>query len=296
MTYLPSIIGDTPLVKIGKIFAKLEAYNPSGSIKDRMAWYMLNMAEKRGELKKGATIIECTSGNTGIAFSMLSSMLGYRFIAVMPECMSIERQKIMKSFGAQIILSPACEHMTGAVRVYQDVCKEYREAWLPNQFMNDDNIAAHRETTGREIIKQTKGKIGAFVAGVGTGGTLIGVAHALKASRIPVRIIAVEPAESAVLSGGSPGLHDIQGIGEGFVPYIVQRNRKLIDEVICIKSSDAIAMTRTLAKEYGLLVGISSGANVLAAMKAAENYQNVITVLPDRGERYLTETAAYNFS
>lgn len=282
-------VGNTPLIKIGKIYAKLETVNPTGSIKDRMAWYMVKKAEERGELKKGATIIECTSGNTGIAFSMISATKGYKFIAVMPECMSVERQKMMKTFGAQVILSPAREHMSGAMRVYKEVCKKYRSAWLPRQFENTDNIKAHQEGTAQEIIKQMKGKIDAFVAGVGTGGTLVGIARALKAAGIPARIVAVEPSESAVLSNGSPGYHDIQGIGEGFIPGIVRQNMSLIDEVICIGSKEAIRMSQELACKHGLLVGISSGANVLAAMGLSDRYRNVVTILPDRGERYLSD-------
>jgi cysteine synthase A len=205
--------------------------------------------------------------------------------------MSVERQRMMRSFGAEIVLSPACEHMSGAVRVYKEVCRGYRGAWLPSQFENEDNIGAHRDTTGPEIIRQMHGRIDAFIAGVGTGGTLLGVAQAFRAGEIPARILAVEPDESAVLSGGNAGIHDIQGIGEGFIPSIVARHRALIDEIIRIRSIDAIEMTRTLARKYGLLVGVSSGANVLAAMKLAEKYRNVVTVLPDRGERYLTEVA-----
>jgi cysteine synthase A len=181
--------------------------------------------------------------------------------------------------------------MSGAVRVYKEVCREYRGAWLPSQFENEDNIGAHRDTTGPEIIRQMHGRIDAFIAGVGTGGTLLGVAQAFRAGEIPARILAVEPDESAVLSGGHAGIHDIQGIGEGFIPSIVARHRALIDEIIRIRSIDAIEMARTLARKYGLLVGVSSGANVLAAMKLAEKYRNVVTVLPDRGERYLTEVA-----
>jgi cysteine synthase A len=280
-------IGNTPLIKIGDIYAKFETTNPTGSIKDRMAWYMIKRAEKRGKLRPGNKIIEVTSGNTGISFAMISAIKGYNFIAVMPESMSIERQKMIKAFGAEIVLTPAQEDMAGAMKKYQEIIKKNKDAWLPKQFENPDNIAAHKEGIGKEIIKQTKGRIDAFVAGVGTGGTLIGVAKALKEINPKVKIIAVEPKESAVLAGGRPGLHKIQGIGEGFIPKIIKDNLYLIDEVIAIKSYDAIDMAQKLAKNYGILVGISSGANVLAAKQISKKYKKVVTVLPDRGERYL---------
>ncbi len=276
-------IGNTPLIKIGRIFAKLETVNPTGSVKDRMAWYIVRKAERRGELKPGSEILEVTSGNTGIALAMISAVRGYRFTAVMPASMSVERRKMMSAFGAKIILTPAKEDIAGAVKKYQELVKD-SDAWLPDQFGNPDNVKAHEFGLGREIAKQMK--VGAFVAGIGTGGTLIGVAKALKKVYPNVKIFGVEPSESAVLSGKKPGLHKIQGIGEGFVPKIVADNRDLIDGVISIKSKDAIAMRKKLAMKYGLLVGISSGANVLAAMKL--KYRNVVTVLPDRGERYLS--------
>jgi cysteine synthase A len=276
-------IGNTPLIKIGRIFAKLETVNPTGSVKDRMAWYVVRKAEQRGELKPGSEILEVTSGNTGIALAMISAVRGYRFTAVMPESMSIERRKMMSAFGAKIILTPAKEDIAGAVKKYRELAKT-SSAWLPNQFGNPDNVKAHEFGLGKEIAKQVK--VGAFVAGIGTGGTLIGVAKALKKVYPNVKIFGVEPAESAVLSGKKPGLHKIQGIGEGFVPKIVADNMDLIDGVISVKSKDAIAMRKKLAGKYGLLVGISSGANVLAAMKL--KYRNVVTVLPDRGERYLS--------
>lgn len=284
-----STIGHTPLIKIENIYAKLETTNPTGSIKDRMAWYMVRKAEERGELKPGSTIIEVTSGNTGISFAMISAIRGYRFIAVMPESMSIERRKMMKVFGAKIILTPTREDMAGAIRKYEELIKGSRNAWLPRQFKNPDNIAAHREGLGKEIVKQTNGKIDAFVAGVGTGGTLIGVAQALKRKNAKIKIIAVEPKESAVLSGDKPGLHRIQGIGEGFIPELIKENIGLIDAVVSVKSQDAIKMTKRLARNYGILTGISSGANVLAAIEISGKYKNVVTVLPDRGERYLSE-------
>jgi cysteine synthase A len=275
------------MVKIGELYAKLETTNPTGSIKDRMAWYMVKKAEERGELKPGSKIMEVTSGNTGISLAMISALRGYEFIAVMPESMSKERIKMMQAFGARIVLTPAELDMAGAIKKYEELVKKNPGAWLPKQFENPDNIAAHREGLGREIIKQMQ-SIDAFVAGIGTGGTLIGVAQALKEAGINAKIIGVEPAESAVLSGEKAGLHKIQGIGEGFVPKLVKENLELIDEIITVKSDDAIRMSKMLARKHGLLVGISSGANVLAAMRARKKYRRVVTVLPDRGERYMS--------
>jgi cysteine synthase len=271
----------------GSILAKLESLNPTGSVKDRMAYYMIKKAEERGEIRPGSEIIEMTSGNTGISFAMLSSLMKYRFTAIMPSCMSVERAKMMRAFGAKIILTPAKEDMNGAVKKYNEMTKRHPGAWLPRQFENYDNIAAHRTGLGREILRQAK-KVDAFVAGIGTGGTLIGVAQALKRVNPMVKIIGVEPAESAVLSGKKPGCHNIQGIGEGFIPKLVQDNIDIIDEVTVIKSRDAIGMTKKLLKAHGLWVGISSGANVLASILARKKYANVVTVLPDRGDRYLS--------
>ncbi len=284
-------IGNTPLIKIGDILAKLETVNPTGSIKDRMVFYMIKKAEEDGFLKKGNKIIEATSGNTGISFAMISAIKGYKFIAVMPESMSKERRKMIKAFGAKLILTPAEEDMVGAMKKYDELVNNNPDAWLPKQFENPDNIAAHREGIGKEIVNGAKGEIDAFVAGVGTGGTLIGVSQALKKINSKIKIIAVEPAESAVLSGKKPGIHRIQGIGEGFIPKLIKENLKSIDEIITIKSKDAINATRELVNKYGVLAGISSGANVLAAKKIKEKYgfKNVVTVLPDRGERYLSE-------
>ncbi|MBT4174983.1 cysteine synthase A [archaeon] len=279
-------IGKTSLIEVDGIYAKLETTNPTGSVKDRMAWYMVKQAKKRKELKKGTKILEVTSGNTGIALSMISSIEGYEFIAIMPESMSLERRRMIKAFGGKLILTPAKEDIEGAIKKYQELKKQYPEAWLPKQFENKDNIEAHELGLGKEIIEQTKGKIDAFVAGAGTGGTLIGVARALKKFNPKIKIIAVEPEESAVLSGKEQGLHKIQGIGEGFIPKILSDNLDLIDEVITIKSNDAIEMKDKLAKKYGLLVGISSGANFLAAKRIKE--KNVVTIFPDRGERYLS--------
>ncbi len=282
------LIGNTPMIEVDGILAKLETTNPTGSVKDRMAWHMVKKAEERGELKLGMKIIEVTSGNTGIGLAMISALKGYKFTAVMPESMSIERRRMMKAYGAEIILTPASEDIEGAINKYNELVEKHPDAWLPKQFENPDNLNAHEYGLGKEIVEQTQGKVDVFVAGIGTGGTLIGVARALKKANPNVRIVGVEPAESAVLSGEKQGLHKIQGIGEGFIPKLVQENLDLIDEVIVVKSDDAIRMSKELAKKHGLLVGTSSGANILAAMKLKRRFKNVVTILPDRGERYLS--------
>lgn len=285
------LANNTPLIEVNGIYAKLETYNPTGSVKDRMAFYLIKKAEQRGELSKGDEIIEMTSGNTGIALAMVSTIKGYKFTAVMPESMSLARRKMMQRFGAKIILTPAEEDMEGALRKYEEVVNERiksgKKFWLPKQFENQDNINAHYFGLGKEIVSQTEGKLDAFVAGAGTGGTVIGVAKALKEINPKTKIYVVEPEESAVLSGKDQGLHKIQGIGEGFVPKILQDNMNLIDGVITIDSEDAIKMSEELAKKHGVLVGISSGANYLAAQQLKKKYKNVITIFPDRGERYL---------
>jgi len=289
-------IGDTPIIKLDKInntnstiLAKLEALNPSGSIKDIMALYMINVAEERDTLKPGGKILELTSGNTGISFAMISSLKGYKFTAVMPASMSKERRQMMEAFGAEIILTPEEEGFAGAIKKFEELAKQNPDAWLPRQFDNPDNIAAHREITARRILEEVRDRIDAFVCGVGTGGTLMGVAEALKKVYPGAKIVAVEPEESAVMSGGGPGLHIIQGIGPGFIPGLV--NMDMVDKVITVESDDAVNMTRGLMREEGLMVGISSGANVLAALKVAgelgEN-KTIVTILPDRGERYLS--------
>jgi len=290
------LVGNTPVVELAKInntkstiLAKLEALNPSGSIKDVMALYMIDIAEKNGMLKPGNKIIEATSGNTGISFAMLAPLKGCEFVVVMPEHMSKERRQMMRAFGAEIVLTPEKEDFAGALERLEQLAKENQDAWLPRQFDNPDNIAAHREITGKRILEEIGGIIDVFVAGVGTGGTLMGVAEALKGVYRDVRIVAVEPAESAVMSGGKSGSHIIQGIGPGFIPSLV--NMSLVDEVIKVKSNDALDMTRRLIKEEGLMVGISSGANVLAALEVAQRSgksKTIVTILPDRGERYLS--------
>ena len=290
------LVGNTPVVELAKInntkstiLAKLEALNPSGSIKDVMALYMIDIAEKNGMLKPGNKIIEATSGNTGISFAMLAPLKGCEFVVVMPEHMSKERRQMMRAFGAEIVLTPEKEDFAGALERLEQLARENQDAWLPRQFDNPDNIAAHREITGKRILEEIGGRIDVFVAGVGTGGTLMGVAEALKGVYRDVRIVAVEPAESAVMSGGKSGSHIIQGIGPGFIPSLA--NMSLVDEVIKVKSNDALDMTRRLIKEEGLMVGISSGANVLAALEVAQRSgksKTIVTILPDRGERYLS--------
>jgi len=282
------LVGNTPLVNIDGILAKLETTNPTGSVKDRMAWYIIEEAEKRGELKPGMRIIEITSGNTGIGLSLVSALKGYEFVAVMPESMSIERRKMMQAFGAKLVLTPAKEDMGGALKKYNELVKENPKAYFPKQFENRDNPKCHEINTGEELIKQTGGKIDAFVDGMGTGGTLIGIARALKKANPNVKIFGIEPEESPIITKGYSGLHKIQGIGEGFIPKLIKENRDIIDEVIRIKSEDAVEMSKKLAKDYGLLVGISSGANIVAAKELQKKYKNVATVLCDRGERYLS--------
>lgn len=292
------LIGGTPMVKLNKvttgvqasIFAKLEFLNPSGSIKDRIALKMVEEAEKTGLLKPGFTIVESSSGNTGIAFSLVAAMKGYKMTAVMPKVMSVERRKIIKTYGADVLLTPTKEFVEGSIKKAEELAKK-PGVYLPNQWTNPENVAAHRENTAKEIWEQTGGKIDAFVAGVGTGGTLIGVAEGIREKKSSVKIVAVEPAESPVLSGGKPGFHRIDGIGDGFISEILKRGRHLIDEVITVRDEDAIKMARRLIMEEGLFVGISSGANVYASIKVAKEFgkeKTVVTVLPDNAYRYFS--------
>jgi len=275
-------IGNTPLIKIQNINIKLETTNLTGSVKDRIAHYILMQAQKRGELRGAKEIIEVTSGNTGISFAMFSAIMGYKFTAVMPKSMSLARRKIMKAYGANLILTPAKDDMLGAVKEYEKIIKNRKNIFLPRQFSNEDNIIAHEKFLGQEIIKQMKNKVDIFVAGAGTGGTLIGVARALRKINPFVKIIAIEPKEI--------NHHGIQGIGEGFIPDILKRNLFMIDEIITIKTSEAIKMQKTLAQKYGILVGISSGANFLGALKLQKKYgqiKKIVTLFSDRGEKYL---------
>jgi cysteine synthase A len=271
------------------VLAKMESLNPGGSVKDRIAVAMVEDAEQRGILKPGATLVEPTSGNTGIGLAMVCAVRGYRLILTMPDDMSQERQRLLSRYGAEIHLTPAIEGMTGAVFAAQEMCKEHPEYFMPMQFENKANPDIHRRTTALEILEATEERIDAFVTGVGTGGTITGVGEVLK-ERIPgIRVIGVEPSRSPVLSGGRPRPHGIQGIGASFVPGVL--NREILDDVIQVRDEDATATARRLAREEGLLVGISSGANVWAACQVASTMasdQIVVTVLCDTGERYLS--------
>jgi cysteine synthase A len=279
-------IGKTPLIEVEKIYVKLECTNPTGSIKDRIALEMINAAEKEGKLKKGYTIIEPTSGNTGIALAMIAAFKGYKMIVVMPENMSKERRQIIRAFGARIILTSKSGSLTEAIEKAKEIAKAPK-FFMPQQFSNPNNVIAQQQT-GREILQQV-GDVDAIVAGVGTGGTLMGIAGEMRKSNPQVKVIAVEPEEAAVILGGSNPIrrdHKIQGIGDGFIPQIIDINT--VDDVITVKSQDAINMTKKLCEAYGLMVGISSGANMIGALKVAKKFKRVVTVFPDRGERYLS--------
>ncbi len=290
-----ALIGNTPLVRLRRIveprmamvLAKVESKNPGGSVKDRICLAMIEDAEARGLLKPGATIVEPTSGNTGIGLAMIGAGKGYKVILTMPETMSVERIQILKSYGAEVVLTPAKEGMIGSVKRAEAIAKDIPHAFIPQQFNNPANPEVHRRTTAREILRATEGDIDAFVAGVGTGGTITGVGEVLK-KRVPhVRIVAVEPASSPVLSGGTPGPHMIQGIGAGFVPHVL--NRAILDEILTVSDEQAYDMSKRLATEEGLLVGISAGAACWAALKVARALgvgKTVVTVFPDTGERY----------
>jgi cysteine synthase A len=293
------LVGGTPLVRLNRIpkpggatvLAKLESLNPGGSVKDRIALAMVEDAERRGVLKAGATLVEPTSGNTGIGLAMVCAVRGYRIILTMPDDMSAERQRLLARYGAEIHLTPAIEGMSGAVFAAQEICREHPEYFMPMQFENPANPEAHRRTTALEILDATEERLDVFVAAVGTGGTVTGVGEVLKERRPGVRVVGVEPARSPVLSGGRFRPHGIQGIGASFVPGIL--NRSVLDDIIPVRDEDATTMARRLAREEGLLVGISSGANVFAACQVAETLpadQVVVTVLCDTGERYLSVT------
>jgi cysteine synthase A len=273
---------------VAEIAGKLESLNPGGSVKDRIALAMIEAAEEQGLLKPGDTIVEPTSGNTGIGLAMVAAVKGYKLVLTMPEDMSVERRRLFTRFGAQLVLTPAIEGMTGAVYAAQEL-QEKKKHFMPQQFNNLANPEVHRRTTAREILRQTEGKIDAFVAGVGTGGTITGVGAVLKAERPDTLVIAVEPAKSPVLAGGKAGIHAIQGIGASFVPGVLDRG--VYDELIAVKDEDALAMTGRLTREEGLLVGISSGSNVWAALQVAKRLgpgKRVVTMLCDTGERYLS--------
>ncbi len=296
---ITATVGNTPLVRLNRItrgagatvIAKIESFNPMGSVKDRIGVAMLDEAEKRGLIHKDMTILEATSGNTGIALAFVSAARGYKFTLVMPESMSIERRKLAKAFGAEIVLTPGAEGMKGALARAEKMAAENPDFFfIPSQFDNPANPEIHRKTTAEEIWRDTDGKVDIVVAGVGTGGTITGIAEAIKEKKPSFRAIAVEPDASPVLSGGSPGPHRIQGIGAGFVPTVFRRD--LVDEIIRVRNEDAFATARRLAREEGILAGISSGAATFAALAVAARPENkgklIVVVLPDTGERYLS--------
>lgn len=294
------LIGKTPLLQLcafeekfslsAHLFAKLEYLNPAGSAKDRAAKAMIDGAEEKGLIKKGAVIIEPTSGNTGIGLAMICAVRGYRLIIVMPDSMSVERRQIMKAYGAELVLTPGAEGMTGAIKKAEELAESIPGSFIPGQFVNPDNAKAHYETTGPEIYSDTDGSVDVFVAGVGTGGTITGTGRYLKEKNPRVHLIAVEPENSAVLSGKAPGPHGLQGIGGGFIPDVLDTS--LIDEIITVTDSEAYEMGRLMGKLEGILVGISSGAALCAAVKAASRPENagknIVVLLPDTGDRYLS--------
>lgn len=295
---LTELIGNTPLMELGRIsskrgvktiLAKIERGNPGGSVKDRVALQMILDAEAEGKLKPGATIIEPTSGNTGVGLAMISAIKGYKMILVMPDTMSVERQKLAAAYGADIVLTPGAEGMSGAIKKAEELNREIEGSIIAGQFVNPSNPKAHYNTTGVEIWNDTEGTVGVFVATAGTGGTISGTARRLKEFNPNIKVVAVEPASSRVLSGGPAAAHKIQGIGANFVPDTYDAT--VIDEVMGITDDEAYEMTRCLAREEGLLVGISSGAAVAAAIKVAKEYKGegrVVVLLPDTGERYLS--------
>lgn len=294
------LIGNTPILELrniekefnlgAKILAKLEYFNPAGSVKDRVAKAMIDDAEKSGKLKRGSVIIEPTSGNTGIGLSSVAAVRGYRIIIVMPETMSIERRQLMKAYGAELVLTEGSKGMKGAIAKAKELAEEIPNSFIPGQFINTANPKAHFDTTGPEIFNDTDGKVDIFVAGVGTGGTITGVGRYLKSKNPNVKVVAVEPYSSPVLSGGVSGAHKIQGIGAGFIPDVLDVN--VYDEIITVSNDDAFSIGKLIAKKEGVLVGISSGAVVYAAIELAKRPENVgkniVALLPDTGDRYLS--------
>ena len=297
---IEQLIGNTPLLRLtrieeeynlkAKLFAKIEFFNPAGSVKDRAALEMINDAEQSGKIKTGAVIIEPTSGNTGIGLAMIAAQRGYKAIIVMPESMSIERHRLIAAYGAEIVLSDEALGMAGAIKKAEEIAEKTENSFIAGQFVNPANAKAHFKTTGPEIYNDLEGCVDAFVAGVGTGGTITGVGEFLKSKKSEVKIIGVEPEGSAVLSGKKSGAHGLQGIGAGFIPEVL--NTDILDEIILVNETEAFQAARNVAKNQGLLVGISSGASLSAAIKVAQREEfadkNVVVLLPDTGERYLS--------
>ncbi len=280
------LIGNTPLVKIDNVYAKVESLNPSGSIKDRVALEIIEAAEREGKLKKGYTVVESSSGNTGISLSMVAAAKGYKMIVVMPRNMSEERKQMMRAFGAKLVLTSKSGSLKEAIEKAEEIAKR-PNTFIARQFSNPNNIKA-QEKTGKEILKEI-GPVDAVVAGIGTGGTLMGISNVMRKVNPKLKVIAIEPEEAAVMFGGSDvkiSEHSIQGIGDGFIPKLIDKGR--VDRTVIVGSEEAVDMARKLSKEYGLLVGISAGANMLVALKLAKMYDKIATVLPDRGERYLS--------
>ncbi len=300
---ITELIGNTPLVRLNRlskpnaatIYGKVEFFNPGGSVKDRICLNMINEAERQGKLQPGGTIVEPTSGNTGIGLALVAAVRGYNLILVMPESMSMERASLLSSYGAQLVLTPAWEGMKGSIKEAESILAQNPSYFMPDQFSNPANPAIHRATTAVEIWEALDGKVDALVAAVGTGGTITGCGEVFKEKNPNVQVIAVEPATSPVLSGGDPGPHKIQGIGAGFIPKVL--NRKILDRIITVTDDEAYQTAKLLSKKEGLLVGISAGANVFAAQKVAEELgsgKNVVTILCDTGERYISIEKYFN--